>query len=163
MQVLPMAPSPNGLISARYAVITKTPGWEVLTTTRNVNVTGGGGGGMRPGFSWHGIPNVVSFAAQHPDLLRQNNGTSGGTPIIVRKMCRKFRTKMKREASHNEIDPSRSPPPSCIYKGRAYPSNPQTNPATSAQDDTEAHNTTLQGRRAPTEGEGEGGLPLPVP
>ena len=38
MQLLPMASSPDGLISARYAVITKTPGWEVLTT-------GGGGGG----------------------------------------------------------------------------------------------------------------------
>ena len=31
-----MASSPDGLIGARYAVITKTPGWEVL---------GGGGGG----------------------------------------------------------------------------------------------------------------------
>ena len=39
MQFLPMASSPDGLISARYAVIAKTPGWEVLTTT------GGGGGG----------------------------------------------------------------------------------------------------------------------
>ena len=29
MQLLPMASSPDGLISARYAVITKTPGWEV--------------------------------------------------------------------------------------------------------------------------------------
>ena len=28
MQLLPMASSPDGLISARYAVITKTPGWE---------------------------------------------------------------------------------------------------------------------------------------
>ena len=44
MQLLPMASSPDGLISARYAVITKTPGWEVLTTTSNVNVTLGGGG-----------------------------------------------------------------------------------------------------------------------
>ena len=43
MQLLPMAPSPDGLISARYAVITKTPGWEVLTTTSNVNVTQGHG------------------------------------------------------------------------------------------------------------------------
>ena len=33
MQLLPMASSPDGLISAWYAVITKTPGWEVLTTT----------------------------------------------------------------------------------------------------------------------------------
>ena len=45
MQLLPMASSPDGLISARYAVITKTPGWEVLTTTSNVNVTQGQGGG----------------------------------------------------------------------------------------------------------------------
>ena len=37
-----MASSPDGLISARYAVITKTPGWEVLTTTSNVNVGRGG-------------------------------------------------------------------------------------------------------------------------
>ena len=41
MQLLPMAFSPDGLISARYAVITKTPGWEVLTTTSNVNFTQG--------------------------------------------------------------------------------------------------------------------------
>ena len=39
MQLLPMASSPDGLTSARYAVITKTLGWEVLTTTSNVNVT----------------------------------------------------------------------------------------------------------------------------
>ena len=39
MQLLPMASSPDGLISAWYAVITKTPGWEVLTTTSNVNAT----------------------------------------------------------------------------------------------------------------------------
>ena len=37
MQLLPMESSPDGLISARDAVITKTPGWGVLTTTRNVN------------------------------------------------------------------------------------------------------------------------------
>ena len=35
--------SPDGLISARHAVITKTPGWEVLTITSNVNVTQGHG------------------------------------------------------------------------------------------------------------------------
>ena len=29
-----MASSPDGLISAQYAVITKTPGWEVLTRGR---------------------------------------------------------------------------------------------------------------------------------
>ena len=39
MQLLPMASSPDGLISARDAVITKTPGWGVLTTTSIVNVT----------------------------------------------------------------------------------------------------------------------------
>ena len=43
MQLLPMASSPDGLISAQDGVITKTPGWEVLTTTRNVNVTQGHG------------------------------------------------------------------------------------------------------------------------
>ena len=43
MQLLPMASSPFGLIRARYAVIMKTPGWEVLTTTSNVNVTQGHG------------------------------------------------------------------------------------------------------------------------
>ena len=31
MQRLPMASSPDGLISARYAVVTKTPGRGVLT------------------------------------------------------------------------------------------------------------------------------------
>ena len=44
MQLLPMASSPDSLISARYAVITKTPGWEVLTTT----TLWGGGGGAPP-------------------------------------------------------------------------------------------------------------------
>ena len=43
MHLLPVASSPDGLISARDAVITKTPGWEVLTTTRNVKVTQGHG------------------------------------------------------------------------------------------------------------------------
>ena len=43
MQLLPMASSPDGLISARDAVITKTPGWEVLTTTSTVSVTQGHG------------------------------------------------------------------------------------------------------------------------
>ena len=43
MQLLPMASSPDGLISARYAVIMKTPGGEVLTTSSNVNVTQGHG------------------------------------------------------------------------------------------------------------------------
>ena len=45
MQLLPMASSPDGLISARYVVITKTPGWVVLPKTSNVNVTQGRGGG----------------------------------------------------------------------------------------------------------------------
>ena len=35
--------APNGLISAWYAVITKTSGWEVVTTTSDVNVTQGHG------------------------------------------------------------------------------------------------------------------------
>ena len=39
MQLLPMASSPDGLISAQYAVITKTPGWGVLSSAR-----GGSGG-----------------------------------------------------------------------------------------------------------------------
>ena len=43
MQLLPMASSPDGLISAGYAVITKTPGSEVLITTSNMNVTQGHG------------------------------------------------------------------------------------------------------------------------
>ena len=51
MQLLPMASSPDGLISARYAVITKTPGGEVLTTTSNVNVAQRGGGSA---FFWVG-------------------------------------------------------------------------------------------------------------
>ena len=42
MQLLPMGSSPDGLISAWYAVIMKTPGWVVLTTS-NVNVTQGHG------------------------------------------------------------------------------------------------------------------------
>ena len=43
MQLLPMASSPDGLISAQDAVITKTLAWEVLTTTSNMNVTQGHG------------------------------------------------------------------------------------------------------------------------
>ena len=43
MQPQPMASSPDGLISAWDAVITKTPGGEVLTTTSNVNAKAGGG------------------------------------------------------------------------------------------------------------------------
>ena len=41
MQLPPMVSSPDGLISAWYAVITKTPGWELLTTTSNVAMGGG--------------------------------------------------------------------------------------------------------------------------
>ena len=48
MQLLPMASSPDGLISARHAVITKTPGWGVLTTTSDGNSNGAGGGDMYP-------------------------------------------------------------------------------------------------------------------
>ena len=43
MHLLPMASSPDGLISAQYAVITKAPGGEVLTTTSNASVTQGHG------------------------------------------------------------------------------------------------------------------------
>ena len=43
MQLLPMAFSRDGLISARHAVITKNPGWEVLTTTRGGGVAMGAG------------------------------------------------------------------------------------------------------------------------
>ena len=43
MHLLPMASSSEGLFSAQYAVITKTPGGEVLTTIRNGNVTQGHG------------------------------------------------------------------------------------------------------------------------
>ena len=53
MQLLPMASSPDGLINAWYAVITKTPGWEVLTTTSNAALGGGGGSG-RGGLDWIG-------------------------------------------------------------------------------------------------------------
>ena len=48
MQLLPMASSPEGLISARDAVITKTPGWGVLTTTSNRGGGGWGGGNLCP-------------------------------------------------------------------------------------------------------------------
>ena len=48
MHLLPMASSPDSLISARYAVIMKTPAGEVLTTTSNVNVGGGGGSSSIP-------------------------------------------------------------------------------------------------------------------
>ena len=44
MHLLPMASSPDGLISARDAVITKTPGWEVLTTTSKRGGWGWGAG-----------------------------------------------------------------------------------------------------------------------
>ena len=38
MQLLPMASSLAGLISAQFAVITKMPGWEVLTTWGGVDL-----------------------------------------------------------------------------------------------------------------------------
>ena len=43
MQLLPMVSSPDGLINARYVVIAKTLGREVLTRTSNVNITQGHG------------------------------------------------------------------------------------------------------------------------
>ena len=51
MQLLPMASSPDGLISARYAVITNNPGWEVLTTT---SLGGGGEWAVCTGEEWVG-------------------------------------------------------------------------------------------------------------
>ena len=60
MQLLPKASTPDGLISARYAVITKTPGWEVLTTTSDVNVTQGHGWGKRGGGGAKGRPPALS-------------------------------------------------------------------------------------------------------
>ena len=70
MQLLPMASSPDGLISARYAVITKTPGWEVLTTTRNVKGGGGRGckrhrGVRRAGGLWRFSPEKQSTRLLH--------------------------------------------------------------------------------------------------
>ena len=48
MQLLPMASSPDGLISAPYAVITKTPGWEVLhNQQRECHTMPWWGGGIR--------------------------------------------------------------------------------------------------------------------
>ena len=70
MQLLPMASSPDGLISARYAVITKTPGWEVLTTTSNVNVTQGhgcwGGGGQKQARVGNGLKKDARRAKPPP-------------------------------------------------------------------------------------------------
>ena len=67
MHLLPMASSPDGLISARDAVITKTPGWEVLTTTSNW----GGGVASKseetpppPPPPWTPPPPVVSIPVQ---------------------------------------------------------------------------------------------------
>ena len=57
MQLQPMASSPDGLISARYAVITKTPGWEALTTR---------GGGSR--HCWHcSMPHSLLSVSQPPE------------------------------------------------------------------------------------------------
>ena len=52
MQLLPMASSPD-LISARYAAITKTPGWGALTTTSTTHTRRGGGGGG--GSEWNNV------------------------------------------------------------------------------------------------------------
>ena len=56
MQLLPMASSPDGLISARYAVITKTPGWE--------------GGLALPG-AWMGRFGANEARAEHLILPRE--------------------------------------------------------------------------------------------
>ena len=72
MQLLPMASSPDGLISARYTVITKAPGREVLTTTSNGNVTQGGGGVPKPGHDpiWRRMSLLV-WASLLSSLLRR--------------------------------------------------------------------------------------------
>ena len=75
MQLLPMASSPDGLISAQYAVITKTPGWGVLTTTRNVNVILGRNSLHQ--ISVRGICSTVHDGGLHPaPCLRYTVGTA---------------------------------------------------------------------------------------
>ena len=80
MHPLPMASSPDGLISAHYVVITKTPGWEVLTTTSNVNDSGGGGG-LAVQESW--APDVFHLRLQdlrHNACASATNGSSKRAP-----------------------------------------------------------------------------------
>ena len=67
MQLLPMASSPDGLISARYAVITKTPGsWRR--------------GGFPPthtnlGLALHRHPhNLKAPVPSHPSVPQQSKG-----------------------------------------------------------------------------------------
>ena len=73
MQLLSMASSPDGLTSARDAVITKTPGGEVLTTTSNANFTAGGGGGGHPNGA-HASPHWTcrSLLSYPPDFLERS-------------------------------------------------------------------------------------------
>ena len=68
MQLLPTVSSPDGLISARYALITKTPGWEVLTTTR-----GAGGGAVLKGGGEKNLCNANRNArSRGPSLLQMD-------------------------------------------------------------------------------------------
>ena len=98
MQLLPMASSPDGLISARYAVITKTPGWGVLTTTSNVNITQGqgcyltnvGAGGGRGTFGEPGevflepqIKPIKNKSTQPPPKRRTKRGGVDRPSITV--------------------------------------------------------------------------------
>ena len=71
-----MASSPDGLTSAQYAVITKTPGQEVLTTTRNMTVTQVGW--LRGGGGWHkaSVSDCLPLAAP-----------IGLSPLLILTLC----------------------------------------------------------------------------
>ena len=70
MQLLPMGSSPDGLISARNAVITKTPGGEVLTTTRR----GWGGGIKAEGVRRLVLPGVRTCSPSEEGVLHAWTG-----------------------------------------------------------------------------------------
>ena len=75
MQLLPMASSPDGLISARYAVITKTPGWRCGG--------GGGGGGVdipRPGKA----ESTNSGATRSMPFLERERTNPAGLATVAR-------------------------------------------------------------------------------
>ena len=61
MQLPPMASSPDGLISAWYALITKTPGWEC-----SPQPGGGGGGYFVRGLFSRGKHNTHTIHCQSP-------------------------------------------------------------------------------------------------
>ena len=71
MHLLPMASSPDGLISARHAVIAKTPGREVLTTTSSWGGGAAGDGAPPPpppprgpaATAWHSAPRQIPLRA----------------------------------------------------------------------------------------------------